>query len=74
MTPKRGTRGKQGKRGARGPKMTRTEIVAIVKEQYFEERFSQIQQQLDVQLRRTGEIQAQLDQLLRRLSNEPGRR
>lgn len=70
MAIQRGTRGKQGKRGARGPKMTNSEIVAIVKEQYFEERFSQIQKQLDLQLRRTGEIQAQLDQLLRRLGNE----
>jgi hypothetical protein len=49
--------------------MKRAEVLALVEDQFFE-----IRKQLDLQLRRTGELQAQLDQihkLIRRIANDP---
>ena len=64
-----GEAGPAGAPGTAGPRMKRAEVLALVEDQFFE-----IRKQLDLQLRRTGELQAQLDQihkLIRRLANDP---
>lgn len=53
-----GARGKTGKTGPRGPSMKRSEVLAIVEDQ-----FREIRNKLDLQLQRTAQIQAQLDYL-----------
>jgi hypothetical protein len=63
-----GARGKTGKTGPRGPSMKRSEVLAIVEDQ-----FREIRKKLDLQLHRIAQIQAQLDQLaglIARIVNE----
>ena len=55
---KAGARGKTGKTGPRGPSMKRSEVLAIVADQ-----FGEIRKALDLQLLRIAQIQAQLDHL-----------
>lgn len=62
-TGKTGKIGKIGKTGPRGPSMKRSEVLAIVADQ-FEEIRKQLdvqRKQLELQLQRTAQVQAQLD-------------
>ena len=51
-----GIEGAQGPQGLQGPSMSRTDVLAIVADQ-----FDDIRHRLDVQLTRTGQLQEQLD-------------
>ena len=54
----RGPTGPAGPAGPVGPKMKSAEVLALVDDQFHE-----IRRQLDLQLRRTGQLQVQLDQI-----------
>jgi len=64
----RGATGETGPPGPAGPKMKRAEVLAMVEDQFLA-----IRKQLEMHLRRTGEIQVQVDRihaLLKRVANE----
>ena len=68
MRGKTGKVGKAGARGPRGPAMKRSDVLAIVEDQ-----FREVRQQLDLHLQRTAQVQAQLDHvegLLKQLVRE----
>ena len=54
----RGAKGERGERGPAGPPPRREDILALIDDQ-----FSEIKQQLGIQLTRFGQLQAQLDQI-----------
>jgi hypothetical protein len=54
----RGERGQTGERGPAGPPPRREDILALIDDQ-----FSEIKQQLGIQLTRFAQLQVQLDQI-----------
>src|SRR5688572_4106150 len=51
-----GKTGPRGPAGPAGPKMSRTDVIAVVEDQFYD-----LRKRLDIQLERTSQLQAEID-------------